>query len=45
MTTSLDHLKEKLPDHARDLRINLGVLSAEGTLTPRQRWGTALASA
>lgn len=45
MTISLDQLKEKLPDHAKDLRINLGVLSAEGTLSPRQRWGTALASA
>ncbi len=41
----LDQLKERLPDHARDLRINLGVLGADGALTPRQRWGTALASA
>ncbi len=42
---SLDQLKDRLPDHARDLRINLGVLSADGVLTARQRWATALTSA
>lgn len=42
---TLDQLKERLPDHARDLRINLGVLTTDGTLTPRQRWATALTTA
>ena len=42
---SLDMLKSRLPDYAKDLRLNLGtVLTAPG-LTPRQAWGTALASA
>ena len=43
--SDLDQLKERLPDHAKDLRINLGVLAADGVLTPRQRWATALTSA
>jgi len=45
MTITLDVLKDRLPDHAKDLRINLGVLNADGVLTPRQRWATALTSA
>jgi lipoyl-dependent peroxiredoxin subunit D len=43
--TTLDQLKDRLGDHAKDLRINLGVLSADGVLTPRQRWATAVTSA
>jgi alkyl hydroperoxide reductase subunit D len=45
MSTNLDQLKERLPDHARDLRINLGLLTTDGALTPRQRWATALTAA
>ncbi len=45
MTTTLDQLKERLPDHARDLRINLGVITGASSLTPRQHWGSALAAA
>ena len=42
---SLEALKDRLPDYAKDLKLNLGtVLTAPG-LTPRQAWGTALASA
>lgn len=42
---SLETLKARLPDYAKDLRLNLGtVLSAPG-LTPRQTWGAALATA
>ena len=42
---SLESLKARLPDYAKDLRLNLGaVLTAPG-LTPRQAWGAALASA
>ncbi|MBA3538079.1 MAG: carboxymuconolactone decarboxylase family protein [Deltaproteobacteria bacterium] len=41
----LDVLKERLPDHARDLRINLGVITGSTALTPAQAWGIAIASA
>ena len=42
---SIESLKARLPDYAKDLKLNLGtVLTAPG-LTPRQAWGTALASA
>src|SRR4051812_19332762 len=42
---SINQLKERLPDHAKDLRINLGVIAGSTALTPQQAWGTALASA
>jgi alkyl hydroperoxide reductase subunit D len=42
---SLDFLKERLPDHARDLKINLNVIASSTALTPQQAWGTALAAA
>jgi len=42
---SIDRLKARLPDHAKDLRINLGVITNSAMLTPQQAWGTALASA
>ena len=45
MTTTIDQLKERLPDYARDLRINLGVLTSSTSLTPSQAWTIALASA
>jgi lipoyl-dependent peroxiredoxin subunit D len=45
MTTTLDGLKDRLPDHARDLRINLGVIAGATALSPQQAWGTALAAA
>jgi alkyl hydroperoxide reductase subunit D len=41
----LEAIKPRLPDHAKDLRINLGVIAASTALTPAQAWGTALASA
>jgi alkyl hydroperoxide reductase subunit D len=41
----LEQLKERIPDHAKDLRINLGVIAGATALTPQQAWGTALASA
>ncbi|MBK9032701.1 MAG: carboxymuconolactone decarboxylase family protein [Myxococcales bacterium] len=43
--TTLDQLKDRLPDYARDLKINLGVVTGTSTLTPRQHWGTAVAAA
>jgi lipoyl-dependent peroxiredoxin subunit D len=45
MPTNLDQLKERLPDYARDLRINLGVLTSSTALTPAQAWTIALACA
>ena len=42
---TIDQLKDRLPDHARDLRINLGVIAAATALSPQQAWGTALAAA
>jgi len=42
---SLDALKDRIPDYAKDLRINLGVITSSTALTPQQAWGTAIASA
>lgn len=39
---ALDRLKARLPEHARDLRINLGVIATATALTPQQAWGAAL---
>lgn len=46
--TTLDEVREALPDYARDLKLNLGsVLSAAGApgLTEQQIWAVALAAA
>lgn len=45
MSTSIDRLKDRLPEHAKDLRINLGVISGVTTLSPQQAWGTAVTAA
>jgi lipoyl-dependent peroxiredoxin subunit D len=42
---ALDALRETIPEAARDLRLNLQSVLAEGSLTPAQRWGVAVASA
>jgi len=42
---TIEALKERLPDHARDIKLNLGSLAAEISLTPQQRAGTFIASA
>jgi alkyl hydroperoxide reductase subunit D len=42
---SLDHLKNSLPDYAKDIRLNLGSLATEPSLSPEQRAGTFVASA
>lgn len=41
----LDSLKARVPDHARDLRINLGVIAGSTALTPAQAWTVAVAAA
>jgi lipoyl-dependent peroxiredoxin subunit D len=42
---SLEALKGQLPEHARDLRLNLAAIGGAGELSPRQAWGTALTAA
>jgi lipoyl-dependent peroxiredoxin subunit D len=42
---SLDHLKTALPDYAKDIRLNLGSLATDPSLSDEQRAGTFIASA
>jgi alkyl hydroperoxide reductase subunit D len=42
---SIEALRNRLPDYARDLRLNLGSLAAEPGLTVQQRAGTFVAAA
>lgn len=42
---SLESLKNRLPEYARDLKLNLGSLATEPGLTEQQRAGTFVASA
>ena len=43
--SALDEARDALPDAARDLKLNLQSVLAESTLSPAQRWGTAVAAA
>ena len=38
-------IRERIPEHAKDLRLNLDALQKIESLSPRQTWGAALASA
>ncbi len=42
---SIERLKERLPEAARDLRLNLSSLAADPTLTEQQRAGTFIVTA
>ena len=42
---SLEALRNRLPDYAKDLKLNLGSLATEPVLSPQQRAGTFVASA
>ncbi|MBV1830542.1 alkyl hydroperoxide reductase [Komagataeibacter sp. AV436] len=42
---SIDSIKAALPDYAKDLKLNLGSLANDITLTPQQLGGTFVASA
>ena len=42
---SIQILKERLPDYARDLKLNLGSLAAEPGLSEEQKAGVFIASA
>ena len=43
--TTLDDLKNAMPDWARDAKLNLGIIDAAASLGPKVAWGTALAAA
>jgi alkyl hydroperoxide reductase subunit D len=42
---SIESLKSALPDYAKDLKLNLSNVLGTPGMSPRQIWGTALASA
>jgi alkyl hydroperoxide reductase subunit D len=42
---SLDALRDQIPDYAKDIRLNLGTLASESSLSDQQKWGAFLASA
>ncbi|MBV9989892.1 MAG: carboxymuconolactone decarboxylase family protein [Alphaproteobacteria bacterium] len=42
---SIEHLKNRLPDYAKDLKLNLSTLAAEPCLSEQQRAGTFVATA
>lgn len=42
---AIERLKARLPDHARDLRVNLGVIGSTTALSPQQAWGAAVTAA
>jgi lipoyl-dependent peroxiredoxin subunit D len=42
---SLQNLRDRLPDYAKDIKLNLGALAAEPVLSEKQRAGTFIASA
>jgi alkyl hydroperoxide reductase subunit D len=42
---SIESLKDRLPDYAKDIKLNLGSLAGEVSLTTQQRAGTFIASA
>ena len=41
----MDALKDRVPDYAKDIRINLGVITSSTALSAQQAWTIALASA
>ena len=42
---SIDNLKNRIPDYAKDIKLNLSSLAAEEVLNQQQLWGTFLAAA
>src|SRR3954454_9536327 len=42
---SIEALRGKLPDYAKDLKLNLSGIFNTPNLTPQQAWGTAVVSA
>lgn len=42
---TLEQLKDRIPEYAKDLRLNLSAITSSTALTPQQAWGTALTAA
>jgi alkyl hydroperoxide reductase subunit D len=42
---SLESIRSRIPDAAKDIRLNLQGVMGPGSLTPAQRWGVAIATA
>ena len=42
---TLEHLRDSLPDYAKDMKLNLSNVLAQTELNEQQLWGTALACA
>ena len=42
---TIEALKEQLPEYAKDIKLNLGILATEPSLSTQQRAGTFIASA
>lgn len=42
---SLDAIRDAIPDYAKDIRLNLGALAAENSLSDQQKYGAFLAAA
>jgi alkyl hydroperoxide reductase subunit D len=42
---SIDALRSRIPDYAKDIKLNLGNVTTSTALTPSQVWGAMLASA
>ena len=42
---SIEALREQIPDYAKDIRLNLGTLAGDTSLTDQQKWGAFLAAA
>lgn len=42
---SVDTLKSRIPDYAKDIKLNLSSMANDETLTPQQLWGCMLACA
>lgn len=43
--TSIEALRDAMPEAARDIKLNLQSVLAPGSLSPAQRWGVAIACA
>lgn len=42
---SIETIKAALPDYAKDIKLNLGTLAADETLSPQQLWGSFVSAA
>jgi alkyl hydroperoxide reductase subunit D len=43
--SAVEDLRARIPDAAKDIKLNLAAVLSQGALTPAQRWGVAAASA